>query len=420
MVITSVVGRCALLTLVGLLAACGSPPPTSHRSTPQASASLGPPILGIDWGRAQSVARPEGEFTMPSPGSAAPDSSGTDRSGHPLHFPGQAIMADVARLPSRDLVSIGYVYPQLHPIAWTSPDGETWSLRQMGTTPHTLPVAMAIGSTGTVVAVGWSASAPVAWTSADGRTWQAHAVAILGDGRIAERITTVLTTRDGYLAGGSVGPELLDRHARFWRSIDGSTWQPVPDDAGAFANAEVRAIARLESGYVALGTVGNVQRITGSVAWTSPDGLEWTRIDTPALDAGRAVALVNAPSGGLVAVGSDLGGHEALAWVSADGRSWTLAPSEPSRQFHGSIRMTDVTVAGDELVAIGDLAPLQRTTATSWVSHDGLRWERANIAPVQEQAEFYAVAPTDSGVVAVGSFGEPDDYIPSVWLSPSR
>jgi hypothetical protein len=420
MVVTFVVRSCALITLVGLFAACGTTPETPSASRLPSRAPLGPPILGIDWGRAQLVERPEEEFTMPSTAAGAPDSSGTDRSGHPLHFPGQAIMADVVRLPTGDLVSIGYVYPQLHPIAWTSSDGETWSLRDMGTTPHTLPAAMAIGSTGTVVAVGSSASAPLAWTSADGRTWQAHTVAILGEEQIAERMTTVLATADGYLAGGSVGPELLDRHARFWRSIDGRTWQPVPDDAGAFADAEVRAIARLGSRYVALGTVGSVQRITGSVAWTSPDGLQWTRIDAPALQAGRAVALVNAPSGGLVSVGSDLDGHAALAWVSADGRSWTLAPSEPSRQFHGSIRMTDVTVVGDELVAIGDLAPLQRTTATSWVSHDGLHWERANSAPVQEQAEFYAVTPIDPGVVAVGSFGEPDDYIPSVWLSPAR
>ena len=42
------------------------------------------------------------------------------------------------------------------------------------------------------------------------------------DGSIAERMTTVIATPDGFLAGGSIGPELFERHARFWRSADGA------------------------------------------------------------------------------------------------------------------------------------------------------------------------------------------------------
>src|SRR5262249_34215357 len=159
---------------------------------------------------------------------------------------------------------------------------------------------------------------------------------------------------DGYLAGGSVGPELADRHARFWRSSDGVTWIPVPDEATAFADSEVRAITRLGDGYVAIGATGNVQDITGSVAWTSPDGVTWTRVDDPALAKGRAVAVVPAPFGGLVAVGSDLDEHEAFAWTTEDGRTWALAPSEASRQYHGKVRFTDVTVVGDRLIGVGN------------------------------------------------------------------
>jgi hypothetical protein len=245
-------------------------------------------------------------------------------------------------------------------------------------------------------------------------------VPVIGTDGVAERMTTVIATSDGYLAGGSVGPELADRHARFWRSADGVDWQPVPDDPVAFADAEVRAIARLDSGYVAVGTVGNVQDITGSVAWTSPDGVAWTRIDDDALARGRAVALAEAPFGGLVAVGSDVGEDEAFAWLSPDGRSWTLAPSEASRQYPGKVRMTDVAVVGDDLIGVGNYVGLQRGTAISWVSPDGLHWTKARSAPVQEQGEFYAVVPAPPGLVAVGSFGAPDDYIPTVWLSPAR
>ena len=52
-------------------------------------------------------------------------------------------------------------------------------------------------------------------------------------------MTTVVASDSGFVAGGSSGPELADRHAAFWTSADGSTWHAVPDDPGAFANAEV-------------------------------------------------------------------------------------------------------------------------------------------------------------------------------------
>lgn len=419
----------ASLALAAALACCGSPAITPSQAATSEPAPLGvvppptpasPPVLGLDWGRADQVERPQDAFAAPSPGASIAFSLGGNRSGHPLHFPGQAMMADVAALPSGGLAAVGYVYPGWHPTAWTSPDGRSWTLRPIADTEFTFPVGMAVGSDGHLVAVGRSGSSPLAWTSADGTAWEPHRVAILGDGTVAERMTAVLATPDGFIAGGSVGPELLDRHARFWRSADGVDWRPIPDDTVAFADAEVRAIARLGDGYVATGITGSVQDITGSVAWTSPDGATWTRVDDPALAAGRAVALAAPPWGGIVAVGSDRTEDEAFAWVSPDGRSWTLAPSEASRQYYGKIRMTEVTAAAGELVAIGNYVGVQRGTATSWVSHDGLRWEKAHVAPIQQQVELYAIAATGPGVVAVGSFGAPDDYIPTVLLSPGR
>ena len=412
----------ATVGLTFLLAACGAAPatPSAPPSIIASSAPTpsGPAVLGIDWGRAASVARPEEAFVVATPGAPAP-SDDEIRSGHPQHFPGQAIMADVARLPSGRLVSVGYVYPGWHPQAWTSDDVSTWTLQAMGTTEFTFPVALAVGKDG-LVAVGRTGSSPLAWTSPDGASWESHPVAILGDASVAERMTTVLATPDGFVAGGSVGPELFERHARFWSSADGVTWQPVVDDPISFANAEVRAIVRLGGGYVAVGVVGTAQQITGSVAWTSPDGRAWTRVDAPDLGLGRTIALVAAPGGGLVAVGSDLNEHEALAWTSPDGRSWTIAPGEPSRQYHGKIRFTDVTVVGGELLGIGNYVGLQRGTAISWVSTDGRAWQKSKSAPVMEGGELYAVVPAPPGAVAVGSFDAPDNYIPTVWFSPGR
>lgn len=91
-----------------------------------------------------------------------------------------------------------------------------------------------------------------------------------------------------------------------------------------------------------------------------------------------------------------------------------------SRQYYGKIRMTDVTVVGDALIGVGNYVGLQYGTAVSWVSTDGVDWQQSNSAPVQQQGEFYAVTPGGPGIIAVGSFGAPDDYIPTVWLSPGR
>ncbi|HEY6012409.1 MAG TPA: hypothetical protein VIU37_00320 [Candidatus Limnocylindrales bacterium] len=398
------------------LAGCGADMPAS---TDGPSSSLvvaqpsGAPVLGIDWGRATSVERPQ-NFEVASD---APAYNGT----HPiLRIPGQAMMADVTSLPGGGFAAVGYLPPDWVPAAWTSPDGAAWSIHSMGATGFTFPVGLAAGTDGTVVAVGRSGRLPVAWTSVDGTGWQQHSVPVLGADGVAERMTTIVADGHGYVAGGSVGPELFERHARFWTSADGADWRPVPDDPVAFANAEVRAIVRIGTGFVALGVVGTAQAPTGAVSWTSPDGKTWSRIDDPSFVGGVVAAVVAAPFGGLVAVGSDLDRRQAVAWTSPDGRRWTKAPGEASRQYPGFVWMTDALAIGDEVVAIGEYQGLQRGTATSWVSRHGSHWEQARTAPVQEQGEFYAITPGGPGVIVVGSFGAPDSYVPSVWLSPSR
>jgi hypothetical protein len=49
-----------------------------------------------------------------------------------------------------------------------------------------------------------------------------------------------------------------------------------------------------------------------------------------------------------------------------------------------------------------------------------MSWEQARSAPVQQQGEFYAITPGGPGAIAVGSFGAPDSYVPTIWLTPGR
>jgi hypothetical protein len=371
------------------------------------------PVLGMDWGRVASVERPHVfEETV------APDYPGT----HPiLRIAGQAMMTDLVARAGGGYAVIGYVPPDWHPTAWTSEDGSTWTLRAIEATSFTFPVALARGPDGTLVAVGRSGSAPVAWTSPDGVTWSRHDVPVLGRDGTAERMTSLAVGPDGFVAGGSVGPELFERHARFWTSPDGIAWTPVPDDPAEFADAEVRSLTTAPGEFIAVGVAGSVQDPTGAAAWTSTDGTSWTRVDDAVFAGGIAASVSMAPFGGVVAVGSDLDRRNAVAWISPDGRAWTRAADEAARQHPGGYAwMTDVVAVGDELIAVGTLQGLQRGTAMAWVSKDGRTWQQARTAPVQEGAEFYAITPGGPGALVIGAFGTPDSYVPEVYRSPAR
>jgi hypothetical protein len=400
--------RCAA-AIAGLALVAGCVPAAQSTASPAGP----PPALGIDWGRVASVERPVNyDATLP-PG---------DQRAHPiLRIPGQAYLADVTPLKGGGYAAVGYIPPVWTAAAWTSPDAASWSLHPIDADPFSFAVSVATGADGTLAAVGRSGSQPIAWTSSDGATWQQNAVPTLGHDGIAERMTTIVAGASGFVAGGSLGPELFDRHARFWTSADGASWQPVPDDPVAFANAEVRSITRLHDGFVAVGVVGTAQQATAAVAWTSPDGSHWTRVDDASFAGAVAVSVAAAPSGGLVAVGSDVARREAIAWTSADGRHWTRAPAQASLRYPGGYMwMTDVTPVGDHVLAVGIFQGLQRGTATSWISSDGATWQQARTAPSQEGAEWYATTAGGPGAIVVGAFGAPDSYVPEVWLTPSR
>jgi len=392
--------RClALVAIIALASGC--------QATAQTPLPTSPPVLGIDWGRTLGIELPPNfQETVP------PDFQQV----HPiLRFAGQAILSDVIAAQGT-LVAVGYVPPDWIPASWTSSNSLDWAYHPFGSTAFTFPVALTSGSGGALVAVGRQVNNPVAWTSSDGASWQLHNVTILG-GTPAERMTTVTATDFGYLAGGSAGPELFERHARFWTSRDGVTWDPVADDQATFADAEVTAVTALGNEFIAVGVLGPAQHHTGGVAWTSPDGRSWTRIDDPAFKDGVVSAMIVSPFGGVLAVGSNIEKKAALAWTSADGQHWqriTVGDYGDKR----NLWMTDVAAVGDRVVGVGTAQATQRASATSWVSTDAVHWEQAHPAPIFEQLELLAVTAGGPGAVAVGVFGGPDSAVPRVLLTP--
>jgi hypothetical protein len=80
--------------------------------------------------------------------------------------------------------------------------------------------------------------------------------------------------------------------------------------------------------------------------------------------------------------------------------------------------MTDVVTTPAGFVGVGNYVSLQYGTGTSWLSRDGLAWTQAPDQPTFGQGEPEAVLAWRDRLVIVGSRGAPDNYIPTVWLSP--
>src|SRR5262245_11558684 len=94
---------------------------------PSPAAVATPAIPGLSWVKAAVVARPDDAFAQPSADPSGPSGPGT--AGHPGHFPGQAIVDDVVATGD-GLTAVGYVGIDggWTAIAWTSRDGEAWTL----------------------------------------------------------------------------------------------------------------------------------------------------------------------------------------------------------------------------------------------------------------------------------------------------
>ncbi len=410
------IAGCAVPALPSTPAVSG---PTTGQPGRSPAGSLAAPLVpGLGWVSATVVEAPAQAIELPSGSPAAPLGPGT--AGHPGHFPGQVLVTGLATDGDR-LVAVGSVglRGSWSPVAWWSDDGDTWRLAAIAASPPAFAVAVAAAPDGGWVAVGREERRAAVWTSPDGLTWTASPVPPAG--AAAERMTSVTVVDGAYLAGGSAGPELGLRDARLWRSDDGTHWEPVgiPSPEGT----EIRDTSPAGAGWVAVGTIGPAQRPTGSVAWRSPDGAGApVRLDDEELARGLAVALTRRADGSIVAVGSDADERTARVWLSSDGGSWEAALGEASRRHPsvGRIRMTDVVADGGGLVAIGNWVGVQFGQGTSWRSTDGRRWERAPVQPPLAQSEPAAIVAASDELVAVGTFGAPDNYLPRAWRTPRR
>ena len=351
-------------------AASARPGPSASPASAAPAASPTPPIPGLSWQKAPDVERPTDAFAEPSAEPTGPSGPGT--ASHPATS-GQAIVDDVVATDD-GLTAVGYVGIDgvWTAIAWRSRDGERWTLESIDEAPASFAVAVATDPrTGRVYAAGRSGPDPVVWAATGGGDWTRTGIPTLSGGAEWERAVAIVATRDGLLVGGSVGPELGDRRARFWRSTDGALWEAVPDDP-AFAGAEVVAIeaarrrrlrrarpsrdrpAEHGIGRLALGR----RRRVAARSTTRRSPAAWPTLSrrTPTARSSRSARTSTSgrPSSG---------GRRTAARRGGGRRARTRGCTRPYK-----IRMTDVVATPGGLVAVGNYVGLQYGTAASWLA----------------------------------------------------
>jgi hypothetical protein len=246
----------------------------------------------------------------------------------------------------------------------------------------------------------------------------------------------------GLVAGGAVesGDEAGGGGAAVWVSTDGTSWSRVADDEAVLGGGgaqEMNSVIAVGSGLgvVAVGSAG-----FGEAAWTSLDGMNWSRaFPTDATDAGSAggrmndVALVG--DGAVVAVGSvGFVDQDAAVWTSVGGRTWSRVPQDEA-VFGGDgyQEIVSVTAGGPGLVAVGWDGPdgsgmcpgicsnLPERVAAVWTSVDGVTWSRVThdeaIFGAYPSVIMNSVTAGGPGLVAVGAAWRTGRLVAEVWTS---
>jgi hypothetical protein len=312
--------------------------------------------------------------------------------------------------------------------AWSSDDGVNWVQR---TNDIGLPWYSTHMNVVAFSDILWIVSGGRSLSSTDGITWTLRsAVNAIGGG--TARGYASLTIFGGnlwYIAGsptidGSVNGAVND----VWRSTDGVTWTQV--NPSAPFSARIRHSSFVIGGrlWIFGGQVpGTGNTAWASDAWSTTDGVNWTREATEGLDAVYLAATVRdlvAPTR-VALIGGIQRGYSNLVWESTNGREWT----ELSSNAEFSPRVTRGVSFDGALWAIGGstVNPADGDGADTnevWRSTDGLTWTRvATTGAIFSPRDGHTVTVFDNQLWVIGGWdnevgaGGTDTRFGDVWSS---
>ncbi|MET8144674.1 hypothetical protein ABZU32_30595 [Sphaerisporangium sp. NPDC005288] len=276
-----------------------------------------------------------------------------------------------------------------------------------------LNAVTSVGST--VVAVGSDTTSPVPrplfLVSSDrGRTWQLGRVSGATGYQPAGSAGLVTGGEGRWLAAGTEVPGAAGVRG-MWTSTDGRSWTAVdPSRLSAFWSGDrITDLARTAGGFVAVGSTTLTDGGSGPVAWVSPDGLAWSRVDTGeigATDKVRAIRAVVARGDAVVAL-ADPGKGDTTSVIlrSPDGgRTWlrTAAALPGVRPEPGALAVT-----GKGFLLVPTLQKSGAGEVRVYCSELGDEWRQCGVIGGlgREATGVRGLASSAAGVAAVAESG---------------
>ncbi|WP_214412676.1 hypothetical protein [Sphaerisporangium fuscum] len=278
-----------------------------------------------------------------------------------------------------------------------------------------LNAVTSVGST--VVAVGSDTTSPVPRplflvSSDGGKSWELGRVTGPSGYQPAGSAGRVTGGDGHWLAAGTEAPGTAGGSARgMWTSTDGRSWTAVdPSRLSAFWSGDrITDLARTATGFVAVGSTALADGGYGPVAWVSPDGQSWSRVDGREIgttDKVRAIRAVVAKGDAVVAL-ADPGKGDSTSVIlrSPDGgRTWlrTAAALPGVRPEPGALA---VSAKGFLLVPT-----LQKSGAGDvrvYCSELGDEWRQCGVIGGlgREATGVRGLASSSAGVAAVAESG---------------
>ena len=173
-------------------------------------------------------------------------------------------------------IAVGHHVDALGASMWASTNGFEWrAVRRQPTFSTFCPAAIAAnGSTFVAVGSGCEADHGVILISRDGVTWTRRTLPTARD----TLLRTVVSTADGFLAGGDDQSATGRRGMAIWHSRDGLNWRRVAFFSALSGGERLVAIVPTSAGVLAIAERGEITDGVAPTSFYSPSGTSgWRR-----------------------------------------------------------------------------------------------------------------------------------------------
>jgi hypothetical protein len=196
--------------------------------------------------------------------------------------------------------------------------------------------------------------------------------------------------------------------ARMWTTTDGVDWQVVTDESlQEFDSSGLAGVIPGGDGLLTYGAAPGGEFVPTAAVLTSRDGVRWRRVTPMSSDyENKSITDIVRVDSGFVAVGGDYFSTGLMtAWTSPDGITWTRAPGSSESIDPSTAHMTaeHVVSTGAKLWAVGtdyDAARDPNEIPALWVSDDGRNWNRVEIDADSGIVPFEIVSVADLTLAA--------------------